>query len=186
MQHPQQLAPCKAAQHGLSLVETLIYGLILAVLLTLALPALKDTAQRQRLHGIAQTLMLDLQQARSEAVSGAEAVQFQIDSHATGSCYVLHTGGPGTCRCDKTGAAVCTEAGSSLKTQWLSGERSIAIRANVSSLGFQARQGAVTNTGSIDVRIGEGLGIRHIVSIAGRVRSCALGGSIAGLPGCPA
>ncbi len=186
MQYRQQLAPRKATQHGLSLVETLIYGLILSVLLSLALPALKDMAQRQRLHGIAQTLMLDLQQARSEAVSGAEAVQFQLDAHATGSCYILHTGAPGSCRCNSSGAAVCSDAGSPLKTQWLSGERSIAIRANVSSLGFQARQGAVTNTGSIDVRTAEGFGIRHIVSIAGRVRSCALGGSIAGLPGCPA
>lgn len=183
-QQPSHRAAHQASQLGLSLVETLIYCLILAVLLSLALPALKDMAQRQRLHGIAQTLMLDLQQARSEAVSGAEAVQFQLDAHTTGSCYVLHTGAPGSCRCDRNGASVCSEAGTALKTQWLSAARSIAIRANVSSLGFQARQGSVTNTGSIDVRIGDGVGIRHIVSIAGRVRSCALGGSIAGLPAC--
>lgn len=114
---PTATGTLQGAQHGLSLVETLIYGHTLAVLLTLALPAMKEMAQRQRVHGIAQTLTLDLMQARSEAVSRAEAVQFQIDSHATGSCYLLHTGGPGTCRCDSNGAPVCTDAGSTLNTQ---------------------------------------------------------------------
>lgn len=86
------------------------------MLLSLALSALKNMAQRQRLHGIAQTLMLDLQQARSEAVSGVEAVKLQLDAHTTVSCYVLHAGAPGICRCDKNGATVCTEAGTALKT----------------------------------------------------------------------
>lgn len=173
-------------QSGLSLVESLVLCLILAVLLSLALPALRDLTLRQRLHGTAQMLMTDLQQARGEAVRGAESVQFRFSRHASGSCYVVHTGPAGDCRCEDGGEPVCTGEGVLLKSQWLPGERSIAVTANVQGLGFQARQGAVTNTGSIDIRIGDGTGIRHVVSIAGRVRSCALSSRIAGLPSCQA
>lgn len=174
------------AQQGLSLLECLLFCLILGVLLAQALPALRDAMLRQRLLGSAQTLMTDLQQARAESVRSGAAVQFRISSHAGGSCYVLHTGATGACRCDEGGTAVCTGDAALLKSQWFPLSRAVGLRANVASLGFQARQGAVTNTGSIDVQIGDGIGIRQVVSVAGRVRSCAINGRIGGLQPCQA
>lgn len=176
----------KLVHRGLSLLEVLLFCLTLSILLSQAAPAMRELVLRQRLQGAAQTLMVDLQQARGEAVRTGKAVQFRVSTHTSGSCYLLHTGSAGDCHCEDSGNAVCTANGALLKQQWLPQSRTIGVRSNVQSLGFQARQGAVTNTGSIEVRIGDGLGIRHVVSIAGRVRSCAVNGKIAGLPACQA
>lgn len=51
-------------------------------------------------------------------------------------------------------------------------------------LGVQARQSAVGNTGSVEIPIGYGLGIRHVFNIVGWLRSCAINVKIAGHPVC--
>jgi hypothetical protein len=42
----------------------------------------------------------------------------------------------------------------------------------------------VTQTGSIELSLSSGVGIRQVIAITGRVRSCASGGKLAGLPNC--
>jgi type IV fimbrial biogenesis protein FimT len=98
---------------------------------------------------------------------------------------VIHTGSIGACRCEANGQAICTDDGTVLKTNWLPASRSITLRANVRNLSFHARQGSVTSTGSIDLELAKGgEAVRHVVSIAGRVRSCAPAGTIGGLKPC--
>lgn len=53
---------------GISLIETCMGSLLVAVLLSQAVPALQQLQQRQRLQGIAQTLMTDLQQSQRDPV----------------------------------------------------------------------------------------------------------------------
>lgn len=169
---------------GFSLVEVSVGLAISGVLLSQAVPSVAQLQQRQRLEAVAQTLMTDLQQARSEAVQRADAVQLRFSQHAKGSCYVMHTGASGQCRCEEEGSAVCTANAQILKFEWLPSSRKLSIRANVSNMSFQARQGTVTSTGSIDVASASGTAIRHVVSIAGRIRSCAPDGPLKHLPKC--
>jgi type IV fimbrial biogenesis protein FimT len=172
------------SQHGRGLLESLLCGAILAILVAQALPALNQFVLRQRLQGVAQTVMADLQQARAEAVRGGESVQFAIGQPSGGTCYVIHTGPVGGCRCEAQGRSVCSGEASVIKNIWLPAERAVTVRANVRNLSFHARQGMVTSTGSIDLEIDKAVAVRHVVSIAGRVRSCAPYGSIAGLKPC--
>jgi len=62
--------------------------------------------------------------------------------------------------------------------------RQVALSSNVRNMNFQARQGSVRPAGRIEITSGVVESIRHIVSIAGRVRSCAPSGAIGGLPNC--
>jgi Tfp pilus assembly protein FimT len=169
---------------GHSLIELCVCALIPAILIAMAIPALTQFKQRQRLELVAQTVMANLQEARSEAVSRADAVQLRFSRHPSGSCYILHTGASGQCRCEDTGQAVCAATERVLKLEWIPATQNIAVRANVGNMSFQARQGAVTSTGSIDISSSNGETIRHIVSIAGRVRSCTPSADLHRFPRC--
>lgn len=174
----------RQTQAGFTFIELCIGVAIIAILLGNAIPALEQLKQRQRLQLVAQTVMTDLQQARSEAVERATPVQFRFSQHPQGSCYVLHTGASGLCRCEDDGKPVCTGAGGLLKSQWIPSSQRLTVRANVSNLSFQARQGAVTSTGSVDIQSSNNEAIRQVVSIAGRVRSCSSQGRVGNLPQC--
>ncbi|MCV2355582.1 GspH/FimT family pseudopilin [Paucibacter sp. B2R-40] len=169
---------------GFSLVELCVCVAVPAILMAMALPSLAQLKQRQRLELVAQTMMANLQEARSEAVSRADAVQLRFSRHAGGSCYILHTGASGQCQCEANGQAVCAANERVLKLEWIPSDQNIAVRANVANMSFQARQGAVTSTGSIDISSNNGETIRHVVSIAGRVRSCSPTGELHLFPRC--
>lgn len=183
--NPTAAIPRHPRQAGHSLLELLLCACILAILLASTLPGLNQFVQRQRLQAVAQSVMVDLQQARAEAVRGHDSVQFAFGQPTGGSCYVIHTGAIGDCRCEANGQAVCTGTANVIKIAWLPASRSVSLRANVRNLSFHARQGSVTSTGSIDLAVDRsGEAIRHVISIAGRVRSCAPQAAIAGLKPC--
>jgi len=170
--------------YGYNLIELCVCTAIVAILLALALPSLERIKQRHRLEATAETLFADLQEARSLAVSRADTVQVRFNRHPNGSCYLLHTGAVGDCQCEAGGLAVCADADKVLKLAWIPKTQKIEVRANTANLSFQARQGAVTSTGSVDINASSGESIRHIVSIAGRVRSCSPTPGMAQYPRC--
>ncbi|MCV2422965.1 GspH/FimT family protein [Paucibacter sp. DJ2R-2] len=172
------------SQRGLSGVESLLALVVSALLAAQALPAMQQLKQRKAVELRAQALMTDLKQARSESVMAAAQYHIRFRQMPGGSCYVLHSGRPNDCSCDESGQAMCIGEAQVLRHEWLPSSTRITIRANVGTMSFNARQGAVTSTGSIDITEASGLGIRHIVSIAGRVRSCALSSGIGNLPAC--
>ncbi|MDC6165855.1 MULTISPECIES: GspH/FimT family pseudopilin [unclassified Roseateles] len=169
---------------GLSLIEVCVVCLILAVLLSQAIPSMQRLRLGQHVRGTAQTLMTDLQQARSVAVIQGKAVHMRFNAGDGGSCYIVYSGPSDGCHCDNAGQTRCTDAAALAKVEWLPAKQATTIRANVEKLSFQARQGAVTSTGSIDIAAPGGPSIRHIVAITGRVRSCSPDGSAGRLPRC--
>lgn len=173
-----------SSSRGFSLIELCVCVVIPAILIAMAVPALNQLKQRQRLELVAQTLMANLQEARSEAVSRTDAVHMRFSRHADGTCYIVHTGASGQCECKDDGQAVCAATERVLKIEWIPTTQNIAVRANVGNMSFQARQGAVTSTGSIDISASNGDTIRHIVSIAGRVRSCTPSAHLHRFPRC--
>ncbi|PND36913.1 hypothetical protein C1O66_04740 [Paucibacter aquatile] len=180
MRKPSQ----RMQQTGFTVLEASISLLISALLASQAIPALGKLKQRQSLNGVAQTVMTDLQQARSEAVLNGSNVHLKFSSHASGTCYVLHSGPSSSCSCEESGQAVCTGEGQVVKSEWFPTRGEVAIRANVSGLSYSPRQGTTSSTGSIDIHHRNGDVIRHVVSITGRVRSCAPGQAHSGLQTC--
>ena len=178
--------PSATSQRGVSFIDMLMTIAVIGILLAQALPALDQLQLRHRVQLTAQTVMTDLQQARSEAITRAGAVHFRFSQHGAGSCYLIHTGSSGACRCVDEGQTVCSAAGQLIKQEWVPSSRKLSVSANVSSMSFNPRQGTVTSTGSIDIGASNGQAIRHVVSIAGRVRSCSPNGSFKTMPKCTA
>ncbi|MDM4765110.1 GspH/FimT family pseudopilin [Pelomonas sp. SE-A7] len=172
------MASPRHSLRGLSLAECLISCVVTCLLLRWALPSLQEMRQRERLRAVAAQVMTDLMQARSEAFRLDTSVQMRFSNHPNGSCYLIFTGPTADCSCSDEGRAVCVREGRLMKLQWIPAQQAAVVRSNVSSMTFSGYRGTVSRTGSIDITSSNGrLGIRHVVSIAGRVRSCSPGGS---------
>ncbi len=68
------------AEHGVTLVETLITMMIIALLATMSAPVYGDLVARHRLDNAAVQVMADLMLARKEALSRQHTVQLIFDS----------------------------------------------------------------------------------------------------------
>ncbi|RYE79971.1 MAG: hypothetical protein EOO80_05075 [Oxalobacteraceae bacterium] len=169
---------------GFTLVELCTCLGICATLLGQAIPSLNQMRQQSALRATAEALGGDLRLARSEAVRSGDSVYFRISGKGANACYLLHTGARNDCDC-AGGQAVCKAAGSRvIKAEWMPKGRPITLSSNAETLEFQYRQGLVTQTGSIELKLDKGVGIRQVVAITGRVRSCATGGKLAGMTVC--
>ena len=175
---------------GFSLIEALVSVAIVALLAVLAGPDLRDWLWRQRLSNAAQAVLGDLQLARSEAIQGARNVILHFggdESGVSGSgrCYVLHTGPAGACACRVDAPPVCDPGAQALKqARWQRGRGQAEVVANVPSMLFSGRQGTVSVSGTVEVRM-TGIGaVRHVVHITGRVRSCGTDSAMNRLPRC--
>ncbi|MFG6431410.1 GspH/FimT family pseudopilin [Roseateles sp. LYH14W] len=169
---------------GFTLVELCTCLGITAALLGQAVPSLSKLRQEQALRGAANALAGDLRLARSEAVNAGESVYFRVSGKGANACYVLHTGARNDCDC-AGGQAVCKAPGSQvIKAEWLPTSQAMRLRSNAETLVFQHRQGLVTQTGSIELSLDNGPGIRQVIAITGRVRSCATGAKLAGMSNC--
>lgn len=168
---------------GFTLVELCTCLSICAALLGQAVPALSKMRQERALRVTAATLADDLRFARSEANRTGESVHFRISGKGANACYVLHTGATKDCDC-AGGKPVCKSADNAvLKAEWIKNPH-MHLRSNAETLAFQFRQGLVTQTGSIEVSLDSGAGIKQVVAITGRVRNCYTGVKLAGMPKC--
>lgn len=172
------------SQRGVSLVELCVATAIVGVLLAAGLPAMQKFRQSQRLQAVAQTVMTDLKQLRSEAIQAGEAIHMRISQHEQGSCYILHNGASGACRCESETETACSGEARVLKQEWMPVSRGISVRANVTAISFQPRQGTATVAGRIEITGSDGTAIHHVVSVAGRTRSCTPSAGFANLPRC--
>lgn len=174
----------RRSQCGFTLVE-LCAGLgICVALLSQAVPALSQLQQEQKLRARAEMLAGDLRFARSEAARTGDSVFFRVSGKGANACYVLHTGARNDCDC-AGGQAVCKTAGNGvIKAEWFQAGQPVRITSNAETLEFQHRQGLTTQTGSIDLSLGNGTAVRQVVAISGRVRSCYPGNKLAGLVKC--
>lgn len=89
-----------AKGHGFTLVELMITLVVLAVLMAMAVPSLRDFIARQRIESIAKELATDLRYLRTEAVQRRRDVQILFGSNVTSTCYVLYRPGVAGIACD--------------------------------------------------------------------------------------
>lgn len=174
----------KAVPRGFGLVETLVTLLVLAILSAIAAPAWSDWIELRRLEGASGELLTDLQYLRSEAVKRRTSMRITFLPSAGGSCYVLHTGSVEDCRCSDAGVASCDAPAEAVKSLFRPARENIRLESNRPSLLYSARLGTVTPTATIRVQAAQGITLRHVVNLMGRVRVCAEDSSQLGHPVC--
>ncbi|CAM3839887.1 GspH/FimT family pseudopilin [Roseateles saccharophilus] len=174
----------RRSSRGFTLVELCVGLGIGAVLIGQALPAMNQMLQERALRAGAEALASDLRFARSEAARMSNSVHFRVSNKGANACYMLHTGARNDCDC-AAGQAVCRTPGSEvIKAEWLPASQPLTLRSNAETLTFQHRQGLVTQTGSIELKLASGSGVRQVIAITGRVRSCYTGPRMAGMTKC--
>jgi type IV fimbrial biogenesis protein FimT len=168
-------------QSGFTLIEACIALAISAILLGAALPSLKQARERRHLEGAAAQLRTDIAHARSLAVARNESLRMAFSSP---SCYVVHTGASGACRCDAAGIAHCTGGATPLRTVQLGEASQLALSSNSESMLLDAARGTVTPTSTIKLTSRSGAAIHSVVNVMGRVRNCSPGHALPGYPSC--
>ena len=180
----QRNAPIRHSSCGFTAIELCVVVGICAALVGQAVPAMGKLHKEQKLRSTSDALATDLRFARSEAARLGDSVFFRVSGKGTAACYVLHTGSKDDCDC-AGGQAVCKKPGSQvIKAEWLPTNQPVQISSNAETLEFQHRQGLVTQTGSIELRLNNGPAIRQVVAITGRVRNCYVGTAISNMPKC--
>jgi type IV fimbrial biogenesis protein FimT len=169
---------------GWTLVELIAMLAVLAILAAAALPSFAGLLMRRHLEGVAAQVGTDLQYLRTEAVARNAVVNMAFRSGAQGSCYVIHTGAPGGCSCDGNQPPSCTSGSAqAIRHAGFAADSPVQVLANVALLRVDPRHGTVSPTGTVRVTAGDGSAVHHVVSILGRVRTCAPGGR-GGMPSC--
>lgn len=170
---------------GLGMVETLAALGVIATLIALAVPAVRNAHERRRLEGQAAELATDIQVARSEAIARNKVVRISFGSDAGGTCYLLHTGDLGTCSCASEGNGQCLDPTSTrIKNAGFPARLGVNLHANVAAMTFDPISGTTTPAGSIDLTSGDGSAIRQVVNIMGRTRTCSPQGRFTGHKTC--
>jgi|SRR5690242_19164755 len=85
----------RAPQHGFSLIELMISLVVMALLISLGVPAFTEWIQNQQTRAAAEATLNGLQVARAEAVARNTNVSFQFMADLTSSCATAPASGPG-------------------------------------------------------------------------------------------
>jgi type IV fimbrial biogenesis protein FimT len=173
-----QPPPTRPRQRGATLIESFIVLALLAVIVGAAVPSFQSAQDRRRLEGAAAQLRTELHFARSLAVERNEAVRFSFRAEGTASCYVIHTGSRGACRCEGP-RPICQAGAQALRTVGLEAASRLRETSNASSFAFDPHKGTVTPTATLRLSNPRGDVVHLVINIMGRVRSC----SPTGLPG---
>lgn len=114
MSRPQRRQACSSEGCGVTLVEMMVTLAIVAVLLAVALPSMRDFVARKRLEGIAQELVTDLRLLKSHQIQNRPNTGTAIGfgSTAQKSCYILFVKGDNVenCNCAAADDVVCGAA----------------------------------------------------------------------------
>jgi len=173
----------KTSQRGWTLVEALISLSVSAIALGTAVPGFHDARERRHIDGAAAQLETDLQMARSLAVLHNRTVRVGFRSDSSGSCYVVHSGGPGACTCDASGAAICTTGAEALRSMGYPADLPLTLTSNAASMAFEHVRGTVTPTSTVRIT-GRGRAVHIVTNIMGRVRACSPSSASPGYPAC--
>jgi type IV fimbrial biogenesis protein FimT len=170
---------------GLTLIEMLSVLSVIGVLAGSVMPAFDKFKSRRVLEGTANEALADLHFARREAISRNQRVRISYLGAADGGrCMVIHTGAPSDCRCGTGAVPQCQAGVSVLRAHGFASGTSTTVSSNVGSMTIDPVRGMFALGGRVRVTLADGSEIQHVVTPAGRIRSCAVGGRPAGYPAC--
>ncbi len=174
----------RSAQWGLTLVECLITLAVAAVSLGAAVPGMQQMLERRELESTAAQLATDLRLTRSLAVARSTSIRLSVQAHDGASCYVIHTGGAGDCRCSSSGPAVCAAGAEAIRAVGFEASGRLRLSSSSARMLFDADRGTVSPTGTLQLQARSGASIRQVVNIMGRARTCSPGATMPGYPAC--
>lgn len=188
MQHHLARRPAqplrRRTQAGVTLVETTVVASVLAVVTGLAVPSFQDAIQRRHLEGAAAQLETDIHYTRMLAVARNAPMRISFESTAGGSCYVIHTGAADQCRCAEAGVAVCQGAAQAERSVFFPAGGPVRLQSNSRSMVFDAIKGTSTPTATMQLTARNGMTVRQVMNIMGRVRSCSPAPALSGYRAC--
>ncbi|MBL8318269.1 MAG: prepilin-type N-terminal cleavage/methylation domain-containing protein [Burkholderiaceae bacterium] len=178
--------------HGVTMIELLIVLVVLGVLAAVVGPSFRGMMVRQRVQGVHDQLVTDLQLARSELAARANAtaptdVAVTFGGNAALSCYTIHTAGA-ACDCTAAPGSACAPGAQEIRTVQIQRAQGISLAASSTSgtvLRFQPPQGTITPTDLTVTVSGDPSGqLRTQLSVVGRPSVCSPDGSMKGVPTC--
>ena len=198
-------ASSRTSPGGVTLIELLIGIAIVAILLALVGPSMRDLIDMQRLRAVNAELVTDVQFARSEAVSRHDHVYVTFGSSPALSCYAIYTctsniASNCDCQCATT-PATCNGFSTEVRTVRADNLRGISIDPEQPNTQLKFDR----DTGSMSWRYfnpmaGGGVGagdafattelvrlhhkLRTNISVPGRPSVCSPFGSVSGVPTC--
>jgi type IV fimbrial biogenesis protein FimT len=186
------------AVRGFTLVELLVGVAVFVILASLAAPSMQRMIETQRVRGVGDELITDLQWARSEALrrgAGDSDVALAFGSNGELSCYSIHAGNTVlgadvTCDCTRAPGSACAPGGvrTELKTVQVARATGVVMAASSASgteLRFQPPQGLPTPTSlQIEVAGSRGGRVRASTNGVGRPSLCSPAASVSGVQSC--
>lgn len=169
---------------GLTLVEAAAAVATAAIALTSTLPGFKELRQRRQLEGAAAQLSSDLLHARTLSVTNGLSIRFTTHQSTEGTCYVVHTGTPGSCSCNSAGVAHCAPGSETLRVVGFGSGQPLRFTSNTQVMTFDSTRGTVTPTATMTLSTPSGAAISKVISLVGRVRTCSPNSSMAGHLSC--
>lgn len=181
---------------GLTMVELLVTLAILAVLLAIAVPSMREFIERKRLEGIAQELVTDLRLLKSHQIQNRPNTGTAISFGTTAekSCYILYVRGDNIVNCDCTAAEdlVCGPADAGglrpasirqVNIPVSSGVRITASRTSLSVDGYNAmpRLNRTLTVAVTSANVGE---IRITTNLTGAPAACSVTGVFNSVKAC--
>ena len=100
----------KLPRHGVTIVELMVTLAIMAVLLAVALPSMRDFVARKRMEGVAQELITDLRLLKSQQMMKGKMAVIRFGTTSEQTCYAMYFKGTGRvldCDCTRTAGAEC-------------------------------------------------------------------------------
>jgi type IV fimbrial biogenesis protein FimT len=174
----------RRSQAGVTLVETTVVASVMAVVAGLAVPGFQDAVQRRHLDGAVAELETDIHYTRMLAVARNAPMRISFEATVGGSCYVIHTGAAGQCRCSDAGAAVCDGEAQAERSVHFPASGPISLKSTSRSVVFDPMKGTSTPTATMQLTARNGMTVRQVMNIMGRVRSCSPAPALSGYRAC--
>lgn len=184
----------RAPGPGFTLIELMITLVILAVLLAIAVPSMREFVARKRVEGVAQELVTDLRLLKSQQIQRRQFVGILFGANSSMTCYSLFAVGPSddNCDCTATGGPICPNPGgagssSEIKTVVLPRSSGVTLSSTPRLLrlfGHNATPiGNVTLSAS--VQSSQGGTVRVLTNLLAQPSLCSASGAESSLPACP-
>jgi len=177
------------APRGFTLIELMVVVALVAVVMTLVGPSVRDLLAAQRVQGINAELVTDLQFARSEAVRRNRPILVRFATNADMTCYVIYTEAAiGRCNCLLAPGTACSGGFEEIKTVQLPKTLRVELAASssvASIVGFEPLSG-ISRPGDFRVDLASTVrgALRTSVNAAGRPAVCSPDGSMRQVPRC--
>ncbi len=184
----------RARGPGFTLIELMITLAILAVLLAIAVPSMREFIARKRVEGIAQELVTDLRLLKSQQIQRRQFVGILFGSNASSTCYSLFAVGTSddNCNCAAAGSPICPNPGgvgssSEIKTVVVPRSTGVTLSATPQLLRLFGHNAAPISGVTLSTSVQSSLGgtLRVSTNLLAQPSLCSVSGAESSLPACP-